>query len=763
MEGYTPAYTVINEARATKTVVTSEEWNALFNLLATQGNSTATALYNFITLIEGSTGAADVGGTPITGVTGTTVQTIMVGLKALIDACYTRAATDALLATKESVTDANALVKTIAFNAADGKFTITTQGGTVSVIDTALEKVAVNFAYNATTQALDLTLADGSTTSVSLSAFITETEFVDSNTIDFSVNDHVVTASIKSGSITDAMLSSTLATALIGYKTAAETAATNAAASEANALTYKNAAGVSAQNAATSEANALTYKNAALASKNAAATSEINAAGSADDAAASAAQAAAIVGQKVTSFNGRDGVVTPAEGDYTAVMVGAVPNTDKGIANGVATLDEDGKVPTGQLPTLIQTDATVELTDSVAAALGLDPANDPQVNDVLLACNGQIGDIKITARTDLGENWLLCNGQNVDSADYPDLTPLLSTDKWSWNVSTNNSITTWATLRFAYGGGIYVLYGKNGYDAGTGQSKIGLYYTDDITKPLSQWTYKDTGITASYQFVIKYLNGNWYCVTVATLHKATTINGTWEFLGSRMATSGINSVDIDYYDGRWAIIMTANNTTTGTYIFSNTDSEPYFALTNQTTSRVGLSRIKNINGSWFALVVGGGNIYSALIADFSVISYASVVQSSAIPDIYYEDSKYHLLVTGPSSTYPDKHLTSTNGTTWTVLTTGTTYGAGIIRKLGSNYGKIQTSGFAIENVFSPADSYFSKSGLPCPPTDLIYINGVYIAICINGSLPYISITDRLIDTVAPIISISNVYTYIRGK
>ena len=52
----------------------------------------------------------------------------------------------------------------------------------------------------------------------------------------------------------------------------------------------------------------------------------------------------------VTSFNGRTGNVTPQAGDYTAAQVGAIPGAEKGAADGVATLDETGKVPAAQLP-----------------------------------------------------------------------------------------------------------------------------------------------------------------------------------------------------------------------------------------------------------------------------------------------------------------------------------------------------------------------------------------------------------------------------
>ena len=53
----------------------------------------------------------------------------------------------------------------------------------------------------------------------------------------------------------------------------------------------------------------------------------------------------------VTSFNSRTGAITPQTGDYTAEMVGAVSESDVGVANGVATLDASGKLTSTQKPT----------------------------------------------------------------------------------------------------------------------------------------------------------------------------------------------------------------------------------------------------------------------------------------------------------------------------------------------------------------------------------------------------------------------------
>ena len=91
---YVPDKIETAEAMASKTVVTAEHWNNTLNMLISQGNSTAQAIYDLMTQLSASSGADDVGLNTITGVSGTTVQTGLAGLKALVDLCYTSAATD---------------------------------------------------------------------------------------------------------------------------------------------------------------------------------------------------------------------------------------------------------------------------------------------------------------------------------------------------------------------------------------------------------------------------------------------------------------------------------------------------------------------------------------------------------------------------------------------------------------------------------------------------------------------------------------------
>ena len=326
---FTPNYIRQTEAQVALGTVTAARWNELWNLNITQGDHSEIALNALINTslpafeaelkaytdtLEGelatTAGASKIGINAITGVMGTTVQAVAAGLKSLIDTCYKTTDATAALALKESVADANALVKTVSFDAATGTFVFTHQSGSTTVIDTNFEKAVVNFSYDPANQRLVLVDTIGNTSYISLSDFITETEFVDSAQLDFSVNSHSVTATIKSGSITDAMLSSALITTLQGYVSSANTAATNAAASEANASTYKT-------NAA----------NSAAAASNSA-TAAANSASSASGSASSAASSAGTATQKATAASDSATAAAASESNAHTSEVNAAASAD---------------------------------------------------------------------------------------------------------------------------------------------------------------------------------------------------------------------------------------------------------------------------------------------------------------------------------------------------------------------------------------------------------------------------------------------------
>ena len=108
----------------------------------------------------------------------------------------------AMDASKVDLAKANELVKEILWNEPMGVLTVVKMNGSKAVIDTKLEKLAVNFKYNPQAQQLVITLDDGTTQNVDLSTLITEYEFLDSDTIAFAIgSDGKVSAIVKEGSI----------------------------------------------------------------------------------------------------------------------------------------------------------------------------------------------------------------------------------------------------------------------------------------------------------------------------------------------------------------------------------------------------------------------------------------------------------------------------------------------------------------------------------------------------------------------------------
>lgn len=132
-------------------------------------------------------------------------QTLLNRLNTALNGIDDRVVT--LNAEKASTEDLNGSIVNVRLDEKTGIFTFTRFDGTTFTINTALEEVATNFVYDYATQSLVLTLSDGSTQNIDLSALITQYEFTSSATILFTVGtDGKVTANIKPNSITDQML-----------------------------------------------------------------------------------------------------------------------------------------------------------------------------------------------------------------------------------------------------------------------------------------------------------------------------------------------------------------------------------------------------------------------------------------------------------------------------------------------------------------------------------------------------------------------------
>lgn len=142
----------------------------------------------------------------------------------------------AMDAAKVDLVKAYELVKEILWDESKGTLTVAKMNGSKAVIDTKLEKLAVNFKYDPQKQQLIITLDDGTTQNVDLSALITQYEFTDSDTIAFEIgNDGKVSAIVKEGSIQGKHLRPDYLADIKVESAKAVSSATNAKNSETNA------------------------------------------------------------------------------------------------------------------------------------------------------------------------------------------------------------------------------------------------------------------------------------------------------------------------------------------------------------------------------------------------------------------------------------------------------------------------------------------------------------------------------------------------
>jgi hypothetical protein len=225
--------------------------------------------------------------------------------------------------TKATKAEVATLVADVTFEESTGIITITKKNGSKITIDTQMEKIAINFDYNPTTQQIILTLIDGTKQYIDLSALITQYEFLDSDTVAFYIDkDGKVSAIVKEGSIEEKHLEPNYLAKIKVEVAKAESSQQAAAMSEINAKASENAAKASETAAKTSETNAKASETAAAKSATAAAISETNAkasetsasqsaatatseAASASQSASTATDKATIATQKVTEIIGK--------------------------------------------------------------------------------------------------------------------------------------------------------------------------------------------------------------------------------------------------------------------------------------------------------------------------------------------------------------------------------------------------------------------------------------------------------------------------
>ena len=164
-------------------------------------------------------------------------------------------------------------------------------------------------------------------------------------------------------------------------------------------------------------------------------------------------------------------------GDYSDLNnkpeLNFVPETEKGAANGVATLDSNKKVTNSQLPI-----ATVETLGAVKAGANVIIADDGTLS-AIGGAGGTVSDTLPIGSTvewyseTIPENWLLCNGQAISRTEYAELFAFLGTEFGDGDGSTTFNLPD-KRERFSLGKGDKEPYNQLGNTGGEEQHTLTL-------------------------------------------------------------------------------------------------------------------------------------------------------------------------------------------------------------------------------------------------------------------------------------------------
>lgn len=298
------------------------------------------------------------------------------------------------------------------------------------------------------------------------------------------------------------------------------------------------------------------------------------------------------------------------------------------------------------------------LSDSTAALYEFGAEEEPTVDAALRQLPYRVGDTLTTARTNLGNNWRLCNGAELTRSSYPDLSDLMPADisRTSWKNGSAPPLTS--LIKMVYANGYWVALG-NYLNGSTYYAR--LCYKTSIT---GSWTAKDLWsgerennahnvlndlIYRNGYFIVigQYsykASGSQGYTNVARLAYSTTINGTYKFKTIwSTANYGYYSQDpvsITYGNGYYVVCGNRGN-------YGQSYVEPVVAYSTSLSGTWTVKAIVSVTANQYscnALFVTYTNEYFVVCGE-SPSSDSGATHGAAI---YYAKS--------PSSTWTKKDL-----------------------------------------------------------------------------------------------------------
>lgn len=306
-------------------------------------------------------------------------------------------------------------------------------------------------------------------------------------------------------------------------------------------------------------------------------------------------------------------------------------------------------------------DSDAQVTTGLASGSTLDDALQSVVKD---GGAFQIGDTLTTARTNLGDKWLLCNGEQITQTDYPVLVGLLGDKPFSWvskGTSKTENINNIVNKTTATGD---LFLAKS--DTAV-QNSYHCYYSTN----LKSW---QSLKTSNRKFYIWCVNGTWiiysdYAAIVDEPKKASYYSGENMDFDNFTAINGITSSirGVAYWNGKY-YINTADTSLEDNYssIFVYTDlSQPPTIIHLDTMDSVLYSRYGQLSVLPDGVTVCYGSVsstgnamYNIHVVDAqnsvshyyngTITDYYASPQSIQYFNGYYYMTTYYKSTSGPS-------------------------------------------------------------------------------------------------------------------
>ena len=308
-------------------------------------------------------------------------------------------------------------------------------------------------------------------------------------------------------------------------------------------------------------------------------------------------------------------------------------------------------------------DRDAQVTTGLVSGSTLDDALQSVVKD---GGAFQVGDTLTTARTNLGDKWLLCNGSQITQTDYPALVGLLGNKPFNW-ISKGTSTTAnigYIVNKTTATGDLFLATSNTRVDV---EDQCKCYYSTDL---LSWQSLK----TSNGQFSIWCVNGTWiiaYATAIGYPNTAYYYSGENMNFSNFVTINGISSLaGVAYWNGKYYLNgndKSLQESNSSMFIYTDLSQTPTILHLN-----IGATGELGVLPEGVAFCYGGAPVYLqygivVVDAQNSVSTYSVTLPAdydAPATSIQYFNGYYYMTTyknTSPSVTHTLFRSTTLNG------------------------------------------------------------------------------------------------------